>query len=378
MVYFDNAATTYPKPAPVAAKLSEALSKYGGNPGRSGHKLSIETSEAVFGAREKCAKFFRTETENTVFTLNCTHSLNLAIKGVAAAGAHYVISDLEHNAVARPVHSLSKDRGITYSVARTSVNDDETLRSFESMINAKTKAVVCTAASNVTGKILPYKRIAALCKKRGVCFILDASQGAGVLPITLDDGMNFICCSGHKGLYGPMGTGLMLTDGKYRLKTLIEGGTGSNSDDLNQPEELPERFESGTVNTAGVIALGAAVDFVAGKGVDRIHAHERALCEMFFAEIKKNAKVKTYYDNFDNTRIPLIPFNIEGVDSVKASKHLSEAGFYLRGGLHCSSFAHKKMNTLEGGAVRFAPSVFNNKNEVAALVKEIDRLAKTQ
>jgi len=378
MVYFDNAATTFPKPAAVASALREALAKYGGNPGRAGHVLSAKSAEAVFKARQKCAAFFKAEVENTVFTLNCTHALNTAIKGIAGAGTHFIISDIEHNASARPVHALSKERGITYSVARTAESDDETLRAFETLVNARTKAIVCAAASNVTGKIMPYKRIAALCKKHGICFILDAAQGAGVLPITFDDGANIICCSGHKGLYGPMGTGLMLTDGKYRLKPLIEGGTGSNSGDLNQPEELPDRFESGTVNTAGIIALGAAADFTANKGIGKIYAHEHALCRLFFGELKKNGKIKLYSDVFDETHAPIVPFNIEGMDSSKAAKLLSDAGFYLRGGLHCSYFAHKKMNTLDIGAVRFAPSVFNGKNEVLALVREINAVALKQ
>lgn len=197
--------------------------------------------------------------ENTIFTLNCTHALNTAIKGLMSPGAHYIISDIEHNASARPVHALSNTGGITYSVARTFEHDDETLKSFESLINTRTKAVICAAASNVTGKILPYREIAELCGKRGICFILDAAQGGGVIPIKISDGINFICCSGHKGLYGTMGTGLIITDDKYKLGTLIEGGTGSNSHDLNQPDELPERFESGTINTPGGVCLyGAA------------------------------------------------------------------------------------------------------------------------
>jgi selenocysteine lyase/cysteine desulfurase len=188
MIYFDNAATTYPKPPRVYSAMRKAMTEFGGNPGRAGHALAMNTAEAVFDARAKAADFFGGEIENTIFTLNCTHALNIAIKGVADSHCHYIISDVEHNAVARPVHALGKRERVTYSIAKTYDDDDATLKSFESLFNARTRAVVCTAASNVSGKILPYMQIAALCKSRGVCFILDASQGAvflnTVAPLT--------------------------------------------------------------------------------------------------------------------------------------------------------------------------------------------------
>ncbi|MCL2633690.1 MAG: aminotransferase class V-fold PLP-dependent enzyme [Oscillospiraceae bacterium] len=374
MIYFDNAATTFPKPPIVANAMYKAMTQYGGNPGRAGHKLSMNTAEAIYNAREKCAEFFGAETENVVFTLNCTHALNIAIKGLATANAHFIISDLEHNASARPVHAASKENNITYSVAKTGETVSETIRAFESLINTRTKAIVCTMASNVTGKILPFREIAALCKKKGICFVLDAAQGAGVIPVSMDDGVNILCCPGHKGLYGPMGTGLMLTDAKYKLRTFTEGGTGSNSRDLEQPDNLPDRFECGTVNTAGIIALGAGIDFVTEKKITRIHDYEMNLCEMLINALKKNPKITLYFDKMDDTRVPLVPFNIIGTDSATAANSLSEAGFCLRGGFHCAFLAHKKMNTLNTGVIRFAPSVFNNKSEVQALIKAVGKL----
>ena len=200
MVYLDNAATTYPKPIPVIASMSRAMVNYGGNPGRAGHKMSMETAQAVFNSRMKCADFFGAEPDNIIFTLNCTHALNLAVKGIAGANSHLITSDIEHNAVIRPVHAVSKENGISYSMARTTNDPDETARGFEKLINSRTKAIVCTAASNITGKILPIKKLAAVCKKHGICFILDAAQGAGVLPLKLEDGINIICTAGHKGL----------------------------------------------------------------------------------------------------------------------------------------------------------------------------------
>lgn len=374
MVYLDNAATTYPKPMPVIASMSRALVNYGGNPGRAGHKLSMETAEAVFDSRMKCAEFFGAEPENTIFTLNCTHALNLAIKGILNRSSHIITSDLEHNAVIRPVHAASKENGITYSVAKTTNNEDETVQNFEKLINGRTRAIVCTTASNVTGKILPFKKLGVLCQKYGICFILDAAQGAGVLPIQLSDGINIICTAGHKGLYGPMGTGLMLTDGKFRLKTIIEGGTGSASKEIEQPEMLPDRFESGTINTSGAIALGAGIDFVNDKTMERIYKHEHSLCGLFYGEMKKNPKVKLYTDSFGDDRVPIIPFNIGEMDSAEAASVFSGEDFFLRGGFHCAFFAHKKMGTQDIGAIRFAPSVFNNKSEVLSFVKVVNKV----
>ncbi len=375
MVYLDNAATTYPKPPSVISRSSYALVNYGANPGRAGHKLSMETAEAVYNARKICGDFFGAKTENVCFMLNCTEALNTAIKGLASERCHFITSDLEHNAVLRPLTTLSKRKGIGFSIAKTYEEKEKTLESFKALIRPETKAIVCTSASNVTGKILPYKELAALCRKKGVCFILDAAQGGGVLPISLDDGINIICAAGHKGLYGPMGTGLMITDGKFPLKTLIEGGTGSLSKEAEQPNFLPDRFESGTINTAGAIALGAGVSFVIQKGVNVIYEHEWQLCS-YAAEHLKNIDGIQLYGDFTRDNAPLFSFNIKGMSSEEAAAALSDRGFYLRGGFHCAPLAHKKIGTLDTGTVRFAPSAFTAKNEVTAFIRAVAKIAK--
>ena len=375
MIYFDNAATTYPKPPAVIAAMSRALVRYGANPGRAGHAMSLETADAVYKAREKCARFFGAEVENTVFMPNCTFALNTAVKGVLTENSHAVASDIEHNAVLRPLYSLSRSIGVSYSIAETSDDDDVTVSNFERLINRRTKAVICTLAGNVTGKIMPVERIGEMCRKKGICFIVDAAQGAGVLPIKLGSGINIICAAGHKGLYGPMGTGLLVTDGKYRLRTLVEGGTGSMSKELSQPEFLPDRFESGTINTAGAISLGAGVDFVTAKGTNTILRHERMLCERFFAGMKKLPAVTLYSNAFDKRYAPVIPFNIGDLPAETASEMLSEAGFALRGGFHCAYPAHVKIGTSDRGAVRFSPSVFNTMTEVNSLIRAVARTA---
>ena len=375
MVYLDNAATTYPKPPSVISKNAYALVNYGANPGRSGHKLSMETGEAVYNARKQCADFFGAETENVCFMLNCTEAINTALKGIAEPGCHFITSDWEHNAVLRPLTSLSKHDGISFSIAKVTDSDNETVMNFARLIRPETKAIVCTAASNVTGRILPYKRLASLCAKNGLCFILDAAQGAGVLPIRLSDGINIICAAGHKGLYGPMGTGLMITDGKYRLATLIEGGTGSASKDPEQPEFLPDRFESGTINTAGAIALGEGVAFVAEKGINLIYEHEWQLCAYAFNRMRKNRRI-VLYGGFTRKNAPLFSFNIAGLSSDETAERLSDSGFYLRGGFHCAYLAHKKLGTLETGTVRFAPSVFTTRYEINSFLRAVDKITR--
>lgn len=374
MIYLDNAATTYPKPRNVYQVWQRAMSVCGANPGRSGHRFSQNTAEQVYKSRESCAEFFGADPENTVFTLNCTHALNFAIKGITKRGCNFVISDMEHNAVFRPVYAAAEGN---VSVFEVTENDEQTVRNAERAITPDTAAVVFTAASNVMGLRTPVKEIAKLCEDNGVCCIIDAAQGAGTLPITLGDGVNIICASGHKGLYGPMGTGLMVTDGKFALNTIIEGGTGSVSESVLQPDFLPDRFESGTINTAGAVALGEGVRTVARRTPRAILDHELDLCERFCKGISKLPNV-TLYNNITPANrehyAPVVSFNVGALKSDETTRLLSDKGFCLRGGIHCAPLAHKKLGTLERGTVRFSPGMFTSANEVDALVNTIARL----
>ena len=375
MIYFDNAATTYPKPYNVIKETVRAYELYGANPGRSGHSLSNDTAGAVFLSREKCAKLFSADVENVSFTLNCTMALNFAIKGIMTDKAHVITTDLEHNSVIRPIHSASR-KGCSYSVAKVEDDDFHTLSNIEELITPKTKAIICTCASNVTGQIIPYRLIGEMCRRKNICFIVDAAQGAGVLPINLDDGINIICCAGHKGLYGPMGTGLLITDGKFPLKTIIEGGTGSTSNSIEQPDFTPDRFESGTINTPGVIALGAGIDFINKKTVDKIYKDEMKLCKIFTDELWGKKNIIFYHKRNSIKRVPVVSFNIQGTDSQEMATILSDNQFCLRGGLHCSFLAHNKLGTIEQGTVRFAPSIFSKPAEVYLLTEFLKNFAK--
>lgn len=375
MINFDNSATSFPKPASVKKAVNMALTRYGGNPGRSGHRLSIETAEAIYSARCTAADFFGAEPDNVVFTQNCTHALNTAIKGTASNGCHIIISSMEHNSVLRPVHALHKQGKCTYSIAKASYDDDETVNNFMRLITPKTRVIVCMAGSNVTGQIMPVQKIGSMCQKKGICFIVDGAQACGVIPIKLEDGVNIICTAGHKSLYGPSGTGLLVTDGKYDISPLMEGGTGSLSMELDQPNFLPDSLEAGTVNTCGAIGLGAGIKFVSELGLDRIYTHESRLCGKLVSALKQIKNVTVYRDERVKSYLPVVSFNIDSMTSNETADRLSDMGFALRGGLHCSGLAHTALGTVPNGTVRFSPSVFSTESEVDALIYAVKSIA---
>ncbi|MGN0666251.1 MAG: aminotransferase class V-fold PLP-dependent enzyme [Huintestinicola sp.] len=373
MIYFDNAATTFPKPLPVMRAVGEAMVRYGGNPGRGGHSMSLAAGEAVYKVRERAAKMFGADPENVVFTLNCTHALNMAIKGIVDPGDHVIISSLEHNSVARPVNALTAE-GVSYSVFSASPDDEITLISIEKAITPLTKAVICTLGSNVTGQLLPYRRIGELCRRNDLIFIADGAQVCGTVSVSLrDDNINILCMPGHKGLYGISGTGMLISDGKYHISPIMEGGTGSTSLELAQPDFLPDSLESGTVNTVGIIALGAGMDFVMNTGMEKIRSHENHLCRILMEGLSEIDGVKIYRTP-GAEYLPIVLFNIAGVTPEAASAMLSDEGFALRAGLHCSGFAHRSIGTLPDGGIRFAPSVFNNETEVRKLIMSVRRI----
>lgn len=370
-VNFDNAATTFPKPESVRRALSDAVSRYGGNAGRGGHRLTLATSEKVFDTRQTAADFFGAVPENVVFTLNCTHALNFAIQGIMKSGGHIIISSIEHNSVARPVYALSENGNVFYSIAPVYDDDEQFLDGLKRLIRHDTKAIVCTIAGNVTGRILPFREIAQICRRRNICFIADGAQACGILDVKLSDGINILCTSGHKGLYGPAGTGLLISDGEYEISPVIQGGTGSSSMNLIQPDFLPDSLESGTVNTTGIIALKSGIDFVRKMGTDKIYAHENRLCRKFISLLDPDRV--TVYRTEGLKYAPVVSFNINRMPPEEAAGLLSDRGYCLRAGLHCSPLAHKTLGTDEG-TVRFAPSVFNNENQVYGLTKEIKKL----
>lgn len=370
IVNFDNAATTFPKPVTVKNAVVSAMEQLT-SPGRGGHPLGMKTSEMVYSARETAADFFGAEPENVVFTLNCTHALNMAIQGIMRNGGHLIISSMEHNSVARPATELAKSGKIKLSVAEVFPEKEKTVESFRKLIRSDTKAIVCTIASNVTGQIMPVEEIGRLCKPRNIAFIVDAAQASGIIDVKLSQGMNIICTAGHKGLYGITGTGMLISDGKFPIYPIIQGGTGSGSQRLEQPKLLPESLESGTVGTVGIMSMKAGMEFVQKIGIDRIFRHEDKICRRFAAELEKSPKI-TIYRTKSAEYVPIVSFSVEGKTSERVAAELAEKGFCLRAGYHCAALAHSTLGT-KNGTVRFSPSVFSREEDAAALAQLITR-----
>ncbi len=366
MIYFDNAATSGKKPQSVIDAVSFALKNLSANPGRSGHDLSVKCADMVYKTREKLADFFGCEgAENVIFTQNCTHSINCVLKGALRKGEHVVVSNLEHNAVMRPLKKI----GVNFSVANVGERIEETLENFKNAIRTNTKLVLVSGASNVTGQILPVAEIGKICKKRGVLFCVDAAQTAGVIPIDMQkDNIDYLCVAPHKGLYAPMGIGVLICR-KPLFNTVLEGGTGTDSLDFSQPLVMPEGFESGTINVPAVFGLSAGVDFVKKNGLDRIYLHEFSLLENLYFALQKNKKIILYtkppklYES-----APVLTFNVKGFESYETAEMLNLNGIAVRAGLHCAPTAHKCIGTEKNGTVRVSFSAFNNISEVSRLV----------
>lgn len=378
MIYLDNAATTSPKPEIVVREVDKALRRYSANPGRGGHAPSMQTAQAVYEVRTLVKDFFHIkEEQNVIFTSGCTHSLNTVIKGVLRKGDHAVISSMEHNSVLRPLHRLSERGIISYSVAEVKVGDDDaTLAAFRGAVNERTRLIICTHASNAFGVRLPVERICALAHSYGIAFCLDAAQTAGILDIDLmRDGYDYVCCAGHKGLYGPAGTGLLLLGEGADVAPLMEGGTGSASADPAMPEYYPDRLESGTLNVPGIRGLGGGIRFLNAKGRETIARHEMRLIKGLYRSLSAIPQIKLYTPEPEwGHSVPVLSFTVDGCDSEKVSAFLNDRyGIAVRAGLHCAPLAHRQMGTLDGGTVRIAPSAFTTEKEVQILVNAIKK-----
>ncbi len=375
MIYLDNGATSFPKPLSVRENVDISLKKFSANPGRSGHSLSLRAAKEIFECRKRLKELFNVNSEEEIiFTENCTMALNTVIFGLLSEGDHVLISSMEHNSVTRPLESL-KDKGVTYSTFDYSYDDNETVDNVRNLIKPETKLVICTHASNVFGFRFPIERICALCHAYGILFCVDSAQSAGVFDI--DVGTNqydFVCMSGHKSLYGPMGTGVLILNNR-NLKPLLYGGTGTESVKKSQPEGLPEKFESGTQNMNGISGLKAGVDFVKNRGIKNIYNREYKLAKRLFNGLANNRKVITYNKSFDYGKVaPVVSFNIDGVYSEDLVAKLNKYGIMTRGGLHCSPLAHTTMNTIENGTVRVVPGAFNTINDINYLLNVIRKL----
>jgi len=361
LIYLDNAATTWPKPYDVRRAVAEAMVLYGANPGRSGHRMAMAAAREVYRCREAAAAFFSLpDPAGVVFTANCTAALNIAIKGILRDGGRAVISDMEHNSVLRPLHALSPGAP-RYDIARVVPGDDPaTVRNFERMITPETRAIVCTHASNAFGTVLPIADLADLARRSGLLMVVDGAQTAGMLPIDMGrTGIDFLCVPGHKGLYGPAGTGMLLCGSAGKLlPPLTEGGTGVNSLAPDQPEELPERLEAGTLNTAGICGLRAGLRWVSEQGEQAGRRKMRQLAE-FYRMMRGVPGVSIYTgEPAYGASAAVLSLNIAGQAAETVAAELDRHGIAVRAGLHCAPLAHRHYGTIQTGTVRFSPSIF--------------------
>ena len=366
MIYLDSAATTFQKPPSVTAAMQDALLTMS-SPGRGGYPAAMKAAETAFQCRSELAELFGVgNPERVVFTSSATHGLNIAIKSLVPPGGKAVVSGYEHNAVTRPLTAL----GAEVSAAEAPLfRQSEVAAAFDRLIVPGTDAVICNHISNVFGFIQPVEAIAAMCRERGVPFIIDASQSAGVLPLNLDRlGAAFIAMPGHKGLYGPQGTGVLLCGENIPVRTLLEGGTGSLSMQQEMPDFLPDRLEAGTHNMPGIAGLLAGVRFVKQRGMANILDHERHLTLLAAEGIRMLPGAKVLAMPGLREQAGVLSFVPLKKDVEEVGTRLAEQGIAVRTGLHCASFAHKSAGTLDTGTVRVSFSDFNTRLEVYRLL----------
>lgn len=379
-IYMDNAATSFPKPEEVYLAVDKTLRTVGGSPGRAGHKMSIMANRTVFETREAVAELFNIkDSSRIVFTSSATESLNLGIKGFLKPGDHVITSSIEHNSVTRPLYKLLKSGIEVTKIASDSCglfSPDE----IREEIKNNTKLIALTHASNVIGTIEPVENIGEIAREKGVTFLLDASQTAGVIPIDVQKiNVDIIAMPGHKGLLGPQGVGLLYVGPGINLETIMEGGTGGGTSSEEQPKILPDRFEAGTMNTPGIAGLGAGVRYVLERGVSNIRDWELSLLDRLINGLKKIDGVIIYGSDITNDRVSLVSFNIQGCTPETISFLLDENfGIMTRAGIHCSSDAHKSLTTLPAGSVRLSPGNFSTKEDIDQTIFAINEIVNSK
>jgi len=378
MIYLDNAATSFPKPPECVRAMEDCMLRYCGNPGRSGHSMSMKTGEAVYEARKAAAEFLGAEDPSCIiFTLNATDSLNLAIKGSLKPGDHVVTTSMEHNSVLRPLKALEK-QGVGTTVVYGDRQGRMDSRAIESAIRPETAMIICTHASNVMGTILPVEEIGEIAEKHGLRYLIDASQSAGAMEVNVNHlNADLVAMPGHKGLLGPLGTGLLHVKPGCHLTTIKEGGTGTMSRDLRQPEELPERYESGTLNAPAIIGLGASIRTVRRLGWQTIRNHEMGLIRRLEEKLRNMDQVIVYGPESLEEKTGITAFNIVNRDCEEVGEELNRYGIAVRAGFHCAGLAHKTIGTAETGCVRISVGPGNTLREMDATAEAIRRICRT-
>ena len=381
MIYLDNAATSWPKPEIVYKTMDEFLRTKGGNPGRGSHSLALAARQTVDETRMLVARFIHApEINRVIFTLNCTDALNLGLKGLLKPGDHVVTSCIGHNSLVRPLRKL-ESLGVHVTWIPPSP-DSGVLppQDIEAAITKDTKLVVVTHASNVTGVIQPIEEYGAVTRRRNLIFMVDAAQTAGKYPIDVQaSNIDLLAFSGHKGLFGPPGTGALYIGNRVNLDSLREGGTGSYSEEEEQPVILPDRYESGTLNSVGISGLGAGLKYIREEGLEKIHTREQSLTDSLIEGLSKIPGIVLYIAKKRVMQAPVISFNIKGFTPGDVGTILDQTfDIKVRTGLHCAPIMHKTIGTFPLGTIRLSPGYFNSLEEIEVTIKAIDRISRSR
>jgi cysteine desulfurase family protein len=376
MVYLDNAATSFPKPQETIESLNRFVTSVGGNPGRSGHPLSIEAARIVFDAREKLAALIGgTASERLIFTRNGTESLNLATLGLVKEGDHVVTTSLEHNSVMRPLDFLAKTRGVEVSVITCSEKGELDLDRLKGAMRKTTRLVIVNHGSNVIGSVQPIAEIRSAIGD--VPLVLDACQTVGSVPIDVEaQGIDVLCFSCHKSLFGIQGLGAVYLGPGIEPRPLTFGGTGSRSEFTEQPDMLPDRYESGTQNTPGIAALLGGLTFIEKVGLEQIRKKERGLRRRLISDLSALDRVTVHGDPLDDDALPVVSITMQGLSSSDIGYECSRGGVCVRVGLQCSPLAHRTIGTFPEGTVRISPGYFTTDEDIGRLMEVIEGLAR--
>lgn len=376
-IYFDNAATSSPKPPEVLERVSAALTEFNANPGRSGHSAALSAAREVLSARERLASLMNAgEETNIAFAFNCTDALNLAIKGALRYGDHVITTQLEHNSVLRPINALAARGRISLSIVSPRADGFVDPEDIRASIRKNTRLIAVTHASNVTGAIQPVAAIGELARREGILYLIDGAQAIGATPVNVRAlSCDLYAFPGHKSLLGPMGTGGLYIRPGVVLRTLREGGTGTDSESMLQPDECPERYESGTLNLPGIAGLGAGCAFVA-KRVSAIMSHERELTGALYEGLSAIRGAEIYSPREEAARAGIVSFNLPGMTSSDVADRLGRMGIAVRGGLHCAPGAHRFLGTLRRGAVRASVGYANTFEEVDAFLNAVNAIVR--
>ena len=381
LIYFDNAATSWPKPPGVAAAMTNFLDEIGANPGRSGHRLAIESSRVVHAAREAVARLFEApDLLQVVFGANVTEALNLALRGLLQSGDHVITSSMEHNAVMRPLRALER-QGVSLTVVPCSPQGTLDPDDVEAAIQPNTTMIVLNHASNVIGTLLPVAKVGQIARQHDLLLLVDAAQTGGAYPIDfLSDQIDLLAFTGHKSLYGPMGTGGLIVGERVDVGDLVplkRGGTGSRSEYEEQPEFLPDKYESGTQNAVGLAGLEAGITWLLDEGIDAIRAHEIQLIQQVLDGLQAIPGVTVYGSLDAASQTATVSFNLEEMAPSEVGLRLDEEyGILCRVGLHCAPAAHKTMGTFPDGTVRFGLGAFNTPEEIDTAIEAVRSLVR--